>query len=582
MGHEFVNPEMVERMKGKIKDLFKEWRILLVIVAVIGSVIAIYPNPQAKGVLVESVKEGSPFKGRVEQGAIIQSINEEQILNERDLFQFENYTGMLRVIHNGEVSLINLKKPGLGLEVKPRPKTNLNLGMDFVGGIRVLLKPLYKNTTLRENVTKNLTKKELVDRTISTLKTRMNIYGLKEMSFQSVKSIEGEYFVQIEMAGASKKEINELLGKQGEFEAFIPRLVEFENGKGNLTLQDKTYSFSYQNGSIIHKENKFNANGTFYLDDLYFKVWNVSSNRTILGARVFTSRDIKHVYMYGREAPPVRKSNGGYEFKFQVLVSDEGAERFAKVTSDIPIVTDPTSEEKKGHLRSNLHLFIDKKEVSSLRIVASLKGRAYTTPLITGGAATREDAEKEKRKLQSILRSGALPVKVKTVRIDKISASLGKEFLKSVVIAGFGALLTVIAIVYLRYREKKIILPMVLISLCEILIILGVASLIQWTIDLAAIAGIIAAIGTGVDDQIIMSDESLRGGREIKYGIKQKIKRAFFIVLGAAATTIAAMTPLMFIGIGVMRGFAITTIIGVLVGISITRPAYGKILEKIS
>jgi preprotein translocase subunit SecD len=103
-----------------------------------------------------------------------------------------------------------------------------------------------------------------------------------------------------------------------------------------------------------------------------------------------------------------------------------------------------------------------------------------------------------------------------------------------------------------------------------------------WTIDLPTIGGLVAVIGTSVDHQIIIADETLRGEKERRtYSMKEKIKRAFFIIFGAAATTIAAMLPLMFLGVGLVRGFAITTIVGVLVGILVTRPAYAKIVEAI-
>jgi preprotein translocase subunit SecD len=117
--------------------------------------------------------------------------------------------------------------------------------------------------------------------------------------------------------------------------------------------------------------------------------------------------------------------------------------------------------------------------------------------------------------------------------------------------------------------------------LFELILILGAASLIHWTIDLASIAGIIAALGTGVDVQIMVLDEILLGTRERVYTLKQRVKRAFFIIFSAAFTTIAAMIPLMIIGIGVMRGFAITTTLGILIGVFITRPAFGKVAEKI-
>jgi preprotein translocase subunit SecD len=81
---------------------------------------------------------------------------------------------------------------------------------------------------------------------------------------------------------------------------------------------------------------------------------------------------------------------------------------------------------------------------------------------------------------------------------------------------------------------------------------------------------------------IIIADETLSGKeeeRKITYTVRDKIKRAFFIIFGSASTIIAAMFPLMIVGIGFVRGFAITTIIGVLIGILITRPAYAEIVE---
>jgi preprotein translocase subunit SecD len=148
------------------------------------------------------------------------------------------------------------------------------------------------------------------------------------------------------------------------------------------------------------------------------------------------------------------------------------------------------------------------------------------------------------------------------------------------------------------------------------------------TLDLASIAGIIAAVGTGVDDQIIITDES---GRNKIRDWSKRLKRAFFVIFTSAASTIGAMVPLVspelstlavgaaglgligytlqgrgknphylaigglalavsVIGLGLspsafalqaVQGFAITTILGILVGITITRPAYAKILEHL-
>ncbi|MBU2612323.1 MAG: protein translocase subunit SecD, partial [Nanoarchaeota archaeon] len=62
--------------------------------------------------------------------------------------------------------------------------------------------------------------------------------------------------------------------------------------------------------------------------------------------------------------------------------------------------------------------------------------------------------------------------------------------------------------------------------------------------------------------------------------IKEKIKRAFSIILGAYFTSFVSLLPLMWAGAGLLKGFAITTIIGISVGVFITRPAFGELLKR--
>jgi len=111
----------------------------------------------------------------------------------------------------------------------------------------------------------------------------------------------------------------------------------------------------------------------------------------------------------------------------------------------------------------------------------------------------------------------------------------------------------------------------------EAIITLAVASLINWNLDAPSIAGIIAGLGTGVNDQIVIIDEAVskRGS------LKERIKNALFIILGAFFTIIAAMLPLFWAGAGLLKGFALTTIIGVTIGIIITRPAFSDIIKNI-
>ena len=580
---------MVGGEEGVNMNLWKEWRIWLFILIVLGAIVSISPNPWAKGVVVKYVEKDSPLVGEVLPGESLTSINEKAIEKASDMLEFENYTGMIRIFHDGILTLKEVEN-GLGLEVVNVGLSNLNMGMDLIGGTRVLLEPNYEET--------NETDRSLVaDRIISTLQTRMNVYGLKEINYQVVNDVEGNKYVQIEMAGASKKEIDDLLEKQGIFEGYITRAVILKNGTGGIEVGDMNYTIksveiteknetdvndtNNENVSSLKKiiivGNEIGINDTIELNGIEFTLWNITNNTVVLAGKTFTSEDIKYVY-FDSQHSFLRKYGSGWEFSFQILVSDDGAERFARITEDIPIIIDPKTGE--SYLEQRIYLFLDDVIMDDLRISSSLAGEAYSTPQITGGGTTEKDAAMNQRRLQSVMSSGALPVDLKVVRIDSISPSLGNQFVRSILVAALTALIAVSVVVSVRYKNWKIVLPILITSISEVVIILGIASVIHWTIDLAAIAGIIAAVGTGVDHQIIITDEISLGGERV-FSIKEKIKRAFFIIFGTASTTIAAMLPLGIIGIGVMRGFAITTIIGVLVGIFITRPAYSKIIEKL-
>ena len=222
--------------------------------------------------------------------------------------------------------------------------------------------------------------------------------------------------------------------------------------------------------------------------------------------------------------------------------------------------------------------------MEELNIAAELKNRVATDIQISGAGVgnTKEEAIynalKNMKRLQTILITGSLPVKLDIIRTTSISPVLGKEFIKNALLIGLIALLVVIVIAFLRYRKVQVIVPMSVTLICEVIILLGIAALIGWNLDLAAIAGIIIALGTGVDHQIVITDETLKGEAQV-FNWKERIKRAFFIIFGAYLTTVVAMLPLVFAGAGLLKGFAITTIIGVSIGVFITRPAYAKIIE---
>ena len=408
----------------------------------------------------------------------------------------------------------------LGLSVTGVQKTNLRLGLDLQGGARVLLKP-----------EKTLSKDDMAI-VIANMNKRLNLFGLSDVTVRDASDMFSDnQFIMVEVAGADESDVRQLIARQGKFEAKI-------------------------------------ANETVFTGN---EITDVCRSATCSG--------IDPSYGCAQSSP----SEWSCAFYFTISLSQQAAAKQAAATAKLAVIDQ--------HLSQPLQLYLDDELVDELQIDKDLKGNAVTAIRITGvgsgqGRKSALDAATGKkgsmRRLQTILVTGSLPVKLEIVRTDSISPILGEKFLGNAIKVGLIAILFVVGILALAYRKLQIAVPMMFTSLLEIFIMLGFASLLpflSWTIDLAAIAGIIAAVGTGVNDQIIITDEALKGEQRRIVSWKEKLKSAFAVIFGAYFTLLVAMLPLFAIGAGMLRGFALTTIIGMSVGVFITRPAYSKVIE---
>ncbi|MXV63485.1 preprotein translocase subunit SecD [Natronorubrum sp. JWXQ-INN-674] len=201
-------------------------------------------------------------------------------------------------------------------------------------------------------------------------------------------------------------------------------------------------------------------------------------------------------------------------------------------------------------------------------------------PSFVMGAQSQQQAQT----LSVNLQAGALPAPLDFGQEQTLSLSpaLADQFKLYSLIIGTLSVLTVSGMVFLRYRDVRVAAPMVVTAMAEVLILLGFAALIRMPLDLSHVAGFIAVVGTGVDDLIIIADEVMDDGEVNSQKVfESRFRKAFWIIGAAAATTIIAMSPLAVLSLGDLRGFAIITILGVLIGVLITRPAYGDILQRL-
>ncbi|MDD5023095.1 MAG: hypothetical protein PHU63_02920 [Candidatus ainarchaeum sp.] len=201
----------------------------------------------------------------------------------------------------------------------------------------------------------------------------------------------------------------------------------------------------------------------------------------------------------------------------------------------------------------------------------SISGPAQGT-----GLEKSKNAEESAKRIISILKGGALPVQISLGSKTVLPPQLGLEFLRLSIIGIVLSLIVISTVVGLRYQSIKLILPIIIISICELIIL--ISTLGSFTIDLAAMAGIIAAIGVGVDAQIVITDEILK--KQI-IDLEGKLQNAFLIIKTNAIVAIVGMLPLLFSGMVEVIGFAISTILGALLGFLVSRPAYAAIVENL-
>jgi preprotein translocase subunit SecD len=296
--------------------------------------------------------------------------------------------------------------------------------------------------------------------------------------------------------------------------------------------------------------------------------------------RVQTTGNATEHVIYGDDITsvqmPAQTPAGSNIWGVSFTMSEAGAKAFQDAAIKYGATSDPENHD--------LIMLLDNQTVYSAPLSSSLATslKTQTTRNLVATTGSGTSGSQQATNLEIHLRAGALPVDVSIAGSGGTSAPLGERYKAMALLAGILALITVGFVVYYRYREPSIVLPMILINASEILILLGFIALIKFQMDLPTIAGLVAVMGTGIDQLVIISDEILHEGKVPSPNIYLKrLARALGIIVAAAATVVIAMVPLALMDLSTLKGFAIITILGVLVGVIITRPAYGRIIMEI-
>jgi preprotein translocase subunit SecD len=510
-------------------SLRDNWRIILLVIVLLASTFALF-SPTVGGTGSENaategptnLKYGLELSGGTRIRAPLVGVTAEGVdIGEADTRQVaRDVAGELPAADPSDVIVRRTAQSTATVEVTAENVSTQNLGSTLDA-----LDLSYE--TVRDGVTEP-TREEVV----RVLQNKINEAGLSGGTVQQVTTATGAHFVLVEVPNEDRSEVVDLVESRGSVRIDI---------------------YHRQNGTYTTREG------------------------------VLTGDDFQNI------GTAQESERGPF---VPVTVRPEAAAQFQQAVVETGVAqpggTTCTFEENPNATQPCLLVVVDDRVVNSFGMSPGL-----AQSMQAGGWAedpafqltTRNFSEAQRVSIN--LRAGELPAKLDLEGEDGgtssfISPSQGENFKVNSVITGMVAVLAVAAVVFVRYGEIRVALPMIVTAFSEVLILLGFAAGIGYALNLPAIAGFIAVIGTGVDDLIIIADEVMAEGDVSSRRIFQsRFKKAFWVIGAAAATTVIAMSPLAVLSLGDLQGFAIFTILGVLVGVLLTRPAYGDILRAL-
>ncbi len=167
--------------------------------------------------------------------------------------------------------------------------------------------------------------------------------------------------------------------------------------------------------------------------------------------------------------------------------------------------------------------------------------------------------------LAILLRAGALPAPLTIIEERTVGPGLGQDSIEKGELAAYVGSILVIVFMLLTYRLFGVFANIAVAI--NVAMIFGVLSLLNATLTLPGIAGIVLTVGIAVDSNVLIYErirEELRGGRNAISAIDAGFKRALSTILDSNITTFIAAAVLFYIGTGPVRGFAVTLGVGII------------------
>ena len=243
------------------------------------------------------------------------------------------------------------------------------------------------------------------------------------------------------------------------------------------------------------------------------------------------------------------------EWVVNIQFDDRGAEIFSQMTQEINVQSNPDSNEV-------IAVILDDQQLIAPVARAHIRdGRSQIS-----GNFNRESA----RTLAIQLKSGSLPVPLTLIQESDVDALRGSESLERSLMAGLVGLGLVLVFIIAYYRAAGVVAAIALI--CYSVVTLAIFKLVPITLTLPHIGGFILSIGLAVDANILIFErikEEIRLGRSLASAMDVGFNRAWPAIRDGNVSTLITCAVLLWfgnrLGGGLINGFALTLMVGVLV-----------------
>ena len=356
-------------------------------------------------------------------------------------------------------------------------------------------------------------KRLTVEHSLETIRNRVDQFGIAEPEIVP----EGENRILIQLPGIKDPErAKNLIGKTALLEF---KIVDEENSmeealRGNLP-----------EGDIIAYGLRSNKATTERVSSPYL----LKDKALLTGASLETAK----VQIADRFGNPT----------VSLTFNSQGADDFERITGE--------------NVRKKLAIVLD--------------GVVHSAPVIqeriSGGHAqiSGNFTMDEAHDLAIVLRAGALPAPVNILEERTVGPSLGNDSIRQGIMATMIGSILVILFMVIYYRFSGAVADLALII--NIVLVLGILAAFRATLTLPGIAGLLLTVGVAVDANILIFErirEELRTGKTIRISLETGYHRAFMTIIDTHITGIVAAVFLIMFGTGPIKGFAVTTIIGLL------------------